>query len=309
MRKRIIGLILIFSIIMVGCTSKTSENLSSASQALEMAQSDSSVSTEMYDMDSGATEESSVNGEKLLEPERKIIKSSQLSLETAKFNDVINSLEDMVKSYGGYIASSSIDAEGINNNYQCLRFASYKINVPSDKLDDFLDESSKLATVRNKSTSAEDITAQYYDNESRLKSLQIQEERYLEILKTATEVKDIIEIENALTDVRYEIENLTTCLNKISNLVDMATVNINIQEVSQETVAQSVPKTLGEKISSSFVNSLKKIKEFSINTVIFIIAAIPYLIIISILLVLSLGIYKAIKNKKSSTINMNLSPA
>lgn len=299
MRKRIIGLILIFSIIMVGCTSKTSENLSSASQALEMAQSDSSVSTEMYDMDSGATEESSVNGEKLLEPERKIIKSSQLSLETAKFNDVINSLEDMVKSYGGYIASSSIDAEGINNNYQCLRFASYKINVPSDKLDDFLDESSKLATVRNKSSSAEDITAQYYDNESRLKSLQIQEERYLEILKTATEVKDIIEIENALTDVRYEIENLTTCLNKISNLVDMATVNINIQEVSQETVAQSVPKTLGEKISSSFVNSLKKIKEFSINTVIFIIAAIPYLIIISILLVLSLGIYKAIKNKKS----------
>lgn len=299
MRKRIIGLILIFSIIMVGCTSKTSENLSSASQALEMVQSDSSVSTEMYDMDSGATEESSVNGEKLLEPERKIIKSSQLSLETAKFNDVINSLEDMVKSYGGYIASSSIDAEGINNNYQCLRFASYKINVPSDKLDDFLDESSKLATVRNKSTSAEDITAQYYDNESRLKSLQIQEERYLEILKTATEVKDIIEIENALTDVRYEIENLTTCLNKISNLVDMATVNINIQEVSQETVAQSVPKTLGEKISSSFVNSLKKIKEFSINTVIFIIAAIPYLIIISILLVLSLGIYKAIKNKKS----------
>ena len=299
MRKRIIGLILIFSIIMVGCTSKTSENLSSASQALEMAQSDSSVSTEMYDMDSGATEESSVNGEKLLEPERKIIKSSQLSLETAKFNDVINSLEDMVKSYGGYIASSSIDAEGINNNYQCLRFASYKINVPSDKLDDFLDESSKLATVRNKSTSAEDITAQYYDNESRLKSLQIQEERYLEILKTATEVKDIIEIENSLTDVRYEIENLTTCLNKISNLVDMATVNINIQEVSQETVAQSVPKTLGEKISSSFVNSLKKIKEFSINTVIFIIAAIPYLIIISILLVLSLGIYKAIKNKKS----------
>lgn len=299
MRKRIIGLILIFSIIMVGCTSKTSENLSSASQALEMAQSDSSVSTEMYDMDSGATEESSVNGEKLLEPERKIIKSSQLSLETAKFNDVINSLEDMVKSYGGYIASSSIDAEGIDNNYQCLRFASYKINVPSDKLDDFLDESSKLATVRNKSTLAEDITAQYYDNESRLKSLQIQEERYLEILKTATEVKDIIEIENALTDVRYEIENLTTCLNKISNLVDMATVNINIQEVSQETVAQSVPKTLGEKISSSFVNSLKKIKEFSINTVIFIIAAIPYLIIISILLVLSLGIYKAIKNKKS----------
>ena len=299
MRKRIIGLILIFSIIMVGCTSKTSENLSSASQALEMAQSDSSVSTEMYDMDSGATEESSVNGEKLLEPERKIIKSSQLSLETAKFNDVINSLEDMVKSYGGYIASSSIDAEGINNNYQCLRFASYKINVPSDKLDDFLDESSKLATVRNKSTSAEDITTQYYDNESRLKSLKIQEERYLEILKTATEVKDIIEIENALTDVRYEIENLTTCLNKISNLVDMATVNINIQEVSQETVAQSVPKTLGEKISSSFVNSLKKIKEFSINTVIFIIAAIPYLIIISILLVLSLGIYKAIKNKKS----------
>lgn len=299
MRKRIIGLILIFSIIMVGCTSKTSENLSSASQALEMAQSDSSVITEMYDMDSGATEESSVNGEKLLEPERKIIKSSQLSLETAKFNDVINSLEDMVKSYGGYIASSSIDAEGIDNNYQCLRFASYKINVPSDKLDDFLDESSKLATVRNKSTSAEDITAQYYDNESRLKSLQIQEERYLEILKTATEVKDIIEIENALTDVRYEIENLTTCLNKISNLVDMATVNINIQEVSQETVAQSVPKTLGEKISSSFVNSLKKIKEFSINTVIFIIAAIPYLIIISILLVLSLGIYKAIKNKKS----------
>lgn len=299
MRKRIIGLILIFSIIMVGCTSKTSENLSSASQALEMAQSDSSVITEMYDMDSGATDESSVNGEKLLEPERKIIKSSQLSLETAKFNDVINSLEDMVKSYGGYIASSSIDAEGIDNNYQCLRFASYKINVPSDKLDDFLDESSKLATVRNKSTSAEDITAQYYDNESRLKSLQIQEERYLEILKTATEVKDIIEIENALTDVRYEIENLTTCLNKISNLVDMATVNINIQEVSQETVAQSVPKTLGEKISSSFVNSLKKIKEFSINTVIFIIAAIPYLIIISILLVLSLGIYKAIKNKKS----------
>lgn len=39
--------------------------------------------------------------------------------------------------------------KGIRENHS-LRFANYEIKVPSDKLNNFLDESSKLATVRNK---------------------------------------------------------------------------------------------------------------------------------------------------------------
>ena len=154
----------------------------------------------------------------------------------------------MVNSFGGYIESSNVYEGGINEgNYKNYRNANYTIRIPEEKFQNFLDQSSNIGVITNERTFAEDISSEYYDRETRLKVLQAQEERYLSILSEATEITEIIELEKALTEVRYEIESITGYLKQMDDLVDMSTVNITISEVAETSKSEKVPVTIAEK--------------------------------------------------------------
>ena len=58
------------------------------------------------------------------------------------------------------------------------------------------------------------------------------EERYLELLKQAKTVKDIIEVENQLRQIREEIESTQARINYINQQVSYSTINLQIYENS-----------------------------------------------------------------------------
>lgn len=232
---------------------------------------------------------------------RKIINNADLTIETTEFTEAINSLETITADLNGYIESSNIFQQGINSSsYNKNRSGEFVVRIPKENFQNFLSDSSKFGVVTNKRVYGEDITTQYYDREARLKVLKAQEERYLEILKEAKDIEQVLEVEKYLTEVRYEIETITGSLKQMDNLVNYSTFNISIYEVIKVSEAKKVPTTLGEKIAKVFLDSINSLNAVGTGIILVLIAIIPYSVIIAIIILI---VYLIIKNIKKSKKN------
>jgi hypothetical protein len=213
--------------------------------------------------------------------ERKIIKNADIQLETLQFDKTNSSILSKTEQFSGYVESSNITGTSISDKDTISnRTARFVLRIPKNSFDKFLNDLGSIGNITSKTVSGNDVTSQYFDTEAHLKSLQVEEDRLLEILKKTGELKDIIEVEKELTNVRYQIENLTGTLKKWDNLVDYCTINLVVSEVQKINIAAAKPVTLGEKISYTFKLSIKSLSCLGKGAIIAITAVIPYLIII-----------------------------
>lgn len=301
MKKNIIAIILMGVFLLTGCGTKSDVSTEDSNKS-EIEKYDIGLPSTSENGDKSIAMENAESTEKtniIPEENRKIINSADIYLETAEFDGSIKTLQDMVNSFGGYIESSNIYEGGISEgNYKNYRNANYTIRIPEEKFQNFLDQSSNIGVITNERTFAEDISSEYYDRETRLKVLQAQEERYLSILSEATEITEIIELEKALTEVRYEIESISGYLKQMDDLVDMSTVNITISEVAETSKSEKVPVTIGEKITKAFNDSIKSLKVVATGILLSIVVLIPYLAIFGVLSYVIYIIYRKVKQNK-----------
>lgn len=300
-RIYIISLFIILTLIISGCSSKSSYPMDKAqyetAEVSEAAKpSDNSVkfgSASMMDRDAY----NEVEPENQATDGRKIIKTAQLGLETTEFDKATNAVIDKVNSVGGYIENSTITGgRKINTEDFRNREASFVLRVPEKSYKAVLDDLITIGNIIRNERGGSDITSEYFDSEARLKSLTIQEERLLEILKKADKVTDIIEIERELSNIRYQIENLTGTLRKWDNLVSFATINVHVYEVREITKPE--PITLGDRIENGFKNSIKGIITVGKELVVLIATLIPVIILTLIILAAVFYIMKKAKKGK-----------
>lgn len=227
---------------------------------------------------------------------RKIIKSGRIEMETKEFDKATNAIIAKVNAIGGYTETSNINGRRINDKSSSSnRIATFKLRVPENEFENFMMEFNNIGNVILQEKTGTDITSQYFDSEARLKSLQIQEERLLDILKKADKIEDIIELERELSDVRYQIENLTGTLRKWDNMVNFATIQVTVYEVQDLT--EEEPESLGAKIAYGFNNSVKGVIRLVKEIIIGIAVIIPYLVVFTLIILLVRYIYVKVKPK------------
>lgn len=189
----------------------------------------------------------------------KLIYTADMDLETTAFDEAIAGLEALVKDMGGYFESSNV------NNYGSYRQGSYTVRVPAKNFEGFCTAVGQLCQLNSISRSARDVSEAYYDTESRLVTQQTKLERLQGLLAQAATMEDIIELENAISNTEYQIEQLTGTLRKYDSLVGYSTVSIYINEVFELTEVEEPVIGFGAKLSeafkrgsSNFVDSLQR---------------------------------------------------
>ena len=153
---------------------------------------------------------------------RKITHDMSLTLEVVTIDDVVTQISKEVQRIGGYVTSSQQNGSDNHSSAQMT------VKIPAEKLDGLRDSLATWGKVLNQHMTANDITNQYYDSQVRLQTLEVQEKRYLEILNEAKTVEDIIKVENALGNIRQQIEQLKGQLKLWNNIVDYSTLNLQI---------------------------------------------------------------------------------
>ena len=225
-------------------------------------------------------------GEAPSENPEKIIYSADATVETTEFESCIAALEQLLSANGGFVESSSVNGSNYYDSARgkvSRRTASYTLRIPSAKFGGMMDALSTLGNVPYTHMYTENVTAQYYDVEARMKAYQKQEERLMEMMELAETVEDIITIEDKLTDVRYRIDSLQSSLNNWDRRVSYSTLSLTVQEVQVYTPETVTKITYGQRLANAFKDSLKNAGEFFQDLLVFLVSALPTLVILAVL--------------------------
>lgn len=240
----------------------------------------------------------------VMNPDRKIVKHSYLSLETKEFDIALEQIFAAITEQGGYIESQNTNGQSLTHRGSYYeRSASIQARIPADKLDSVTTAVGGICNVTSKSENIDDITDSYFDVQAYLNSLKLQEERLLEILSKAQKLEDVISLEKALSDVRYQIESLTATMRRMDSQIAYSYLNLDLREVVEYQPVESAPKTLSEKISASFKRSGEKMVWFFEALLLFVIEDLP-LIVISIALIGGF-IFLSFKSSHQLRLKMN----
>lgn len=226
---------------------------------------------------------------------QKIIQNLLYQIETLKFDESAKTIQSLCTELGGYMQDSSVSGRGIQSQ-ENLRNANYVLRIPQGKLDQFKNSAGNIGNVLNFTSSSENVSEKYFDTEARLKSLRAQQERLLALLEKSGALKDVIELEKALADVNYQIEQFTGTLRQYDSLIGFSTVSIQLNEVVKPTELENIPVTLGDRIARQFKDSMRSLGRFGEGLLVFFIGGAP--IILLLVVIAAVIIFIVRKRKK-----------
>ena len=151
---------------------------------------------------------------------------------------------------GGYYESAAVEGGGYYDR-NAARYGSYVIRVPRQAYDTFLSGVDGVGYVVSLNQSSEEIGEVYFDTEARLRTQQTKQTRLLALLEQAATMEDIIDLENALSEVEYQIEKYSTELRRYDSLVDYATIGVELYEVRRLSDGAGTADRLGTRISTA----------------------------------------------------------
>lgn len=268
MKKRnllacLMALVLVFTLTACGGSAKDSaavENYYDAPQAMEngMLTTDSSTGT--------AT----------LPENRKLIRTFRIDAETEELDTLLDALNAKIGELGGYVENREV-YNGSTYASRRYRNASLTIRIPAENVDGFIEHVSGVSNVVSSLEEIEDVTLTYVDTESRLRALEAEQERLLELMEQAETMSELLEIEGRLTEVRYQLESAASQLKTLENQVSYATVHLFISEVQEYTPVAE--KTTWQRITEGFVDSLEGIWDGAVEIFVWVLANSPYLVL------------------------------
>lgn len=233
--------------------------------------------------------------------EEKLIRTVTMQLQTKEFDTLLSYLEARVTAVGGYVQNSMVYGNSMEGSG--YRSANLTLRIPQSSLDMFVAGVTENATVVKKSENAENVTLQYADTEARLKSLQIEQERFLELLEKADSVDTILTLEKHLTELRYQIESYASTLKIYDNKVSYSTVTLDISEVKRIVPVEKDP-TVMDRMKDGFSGTWYNIKNGAADFAVWMVTNAIYLVVWGIVIVAAvLFIRKKVKNcKKRSEV-------
>jgi hypothetical protein len=210
---------------------------------------------------------------------RKIIYEADISLVVKDVTAVETQIAALLQQNNGYVAESTIDrtqGEQLSGRW--------RVRVPVENFDTFLNEVSKLGVAESRHQTAQDVTEEFVDLEAQISNKKKLEERIVKLVEDSTaELKDVIEVERELARVRGEIEQMEGRLQFLTNRTELTTVSIVAREV-QDYVPPQAP-TFTNRIRQAWVDSIAALRVFGEQLAVAVVYAFPWIVAASVLLV------------------------
>lgn len=164
------------------------------------------------------------------EADRSIIRTGEITVEVDDVPEMAGEVRALALELDGFI-SNSLQGEVEDS-------ATLTMRIPADRFEDALAAIHDLGgEVKAEATREEDVTAVVIDMEARLENLRAAEEQYRDLLDRATEVEDVLAIQNQLFAVRGEIESMQAQLDYYTDQVALATLTVTIIPVPEPVQA------------------------------------------------------------------------
>ena len=172
--------------------------------------------------------------------EQKIIKTGNLRFQTQNLEKTHSKVKQLVSRYQGVLQSDR-SGKGYNEEFRNLT-----IRIPAEHFHTLIDSISQgVAYFDQNDITQQDVSEEFVDIEARLKAKRELENRYLELLKQAKNVKEMLEIERELSTIREDIEARQGRLNYLQSQVSYSTLYLYFYKT---TTDRGITTSYGQKM-------------------------------------------------------------
>jgi len=190
MNRRIIGAALMLGLatgLVTACSGSSSGSADSGAAAMPYQAEDASGAGESKSTGQGEKP----GKQEITQPgvDRTLVRTATIDLAATDVGAAVNHARDITAAKGGYAGREEVREES----------ATLTLHIPSDRFDQALDELSELGEVISRNQSAEDVTEQVVDLDSRLATQRLSVDRVRALLAKATTVDEIVRIEQEVT--------------------------------------------------------------------------------------------------------------
>jgi len=201
---------------------------------------------------------------------KKIVKEGTIRYVVRDYKRTHKELTAMIARFGGEIISEQ------ESRSETTWEAQLEIRVPSVKFDSCLNTLAGAdENLLEKNITSKDVTEEYVDVAARMKARKEVEQRYLDILKQAKNVEDVLKVEAQLKTIREEVEAAQGRLQYMDHNVSMSAIHLSFFQTFSNTAPQ------GPGFFSSIFFSIKDGWNHVLATVISIIGLWPVWIVVA----------------------------
>jgi hypothetical protein len=144
--------------------------------------------------------------------------SLTLAARPRDIDHVADGILRVTDNVGGFVASSTVSDEG----------GDFELRVPTNRLQKALGDLSRLAHVRGRSQTTQDITAEGVSARGRLRELRKEREGLLRALANATTINETDSVKARLRDVNASIAAARANLRRVNNRAAYANVSVTL---------------------------------------------------------------------------------
>lgn len=161
-------------------------------------------------------------------PEDRIIKQGTVTLavEEGGFDRAYARVVEAARRYGGTVLSSTTrtDDEG------GATYGSVTLRVPAESYEDLLLGVGEIGEIRSREITAEDVSEEFVDLQSRQRNLEAQERFYLGLLEEAQGVSDAIAVQQQLSTITEQLEQVKGRLAFLDERTRFSTLTVELFE-------------------------------------------------------------------------------
>jgi len=162
------------------------------------------------------------------QPNRLIIKNAEVNLLVEDTDIAIDRVTQLVEDVRGYIISNRIWYQ--DEGQSGYKYAAITIGVPVDEFEFALRRLRGIALrVQNETASGQDVTDEYVDLESRLTNLKATRDRIREFLEQANTVEEALKVNEQLSSVEAEIEQVQGRMNYLFDRASYSTITVYLE--------------------------------------------------------------------------------
>lgn len=156
------------------------------------------------------------------EIERLVIKTGEVTVVVKDVRAVIKSISEFVEQKKGFVVNSQIYKSGL------APYGIITVRIPSKEFESGILEIKSLGEVQRESVNGNDVTEEYVDLDARLRNLLATEKQFLDILKKAEKITDILAVERELSQVRSNIEVLEGRMKYLKTSAEMSSLTVHL---------------------------------------------------------------------------------
>lgn len=168
--------------------------------------------------------------------DRKIIRTARLELEVENVSAAVAEVEDVAVAAGGFVSASNVfidepseSDDGDDGPPRRTETATVTIRVPAEAYRSVVSQLRAVAEeVKSETSESSEVTEEYTDLQARLRNQEATEAQLLELLTKAETIPDILTVQDRISQVRLEIEQVQGRINVLDSLTDLATITVQL---------------------------------------------------------------------------------